>query len=145
MISRPDLSSTLPCTRWGADHHAAQNLRPRRAVLRCRHRIDNHPGFSHAIEDRNVVARLLCIANDIKAAQIVDPLLNLGCIVNVGWRTEGLYDLRYRNTGDLSTRSGKRRNGCHKKFLRLYIRTTALPTLREYFCMNFFSDLVKLS
>ena len=69
------------------------------------HRIDQHAIAPHQIEDRDVRARLLGVADDIELGQVGNPLADRGRVVNVRRRAKLPGQLRDGLAGDFGQES----------------------------------------
>src|SRR5436853_5869489 len=82
------------------------------------HGIDQHAVPADEIENRQIRASLLRVANDVEAAQIVNSLRDCRRVVNVNGRAELCGKLVDRKTGNL--RANERKSGRAVHRLKLW-------------------------
>ncbi len=69
--------------------------------------IDEHAVAAHEIEDRDVRAGFLRVADDIKVPQVLNSPDDRGGIVHEAWRAELARQLADRNAGNFVSQGGK--------------------------------------
>ena len=70
-------------------------------------RIDEHSVPAHEVEDGEIRARLLCVANDIKVAQVVYAIDDRGGVINEGGRSELARQVADGDPGNFVTQGGE--------------------------------------
>src|SRR5205085_11102331 len=66
--------------------------------------VDDHAVTAHQVEDGDVRAGLLRIADDVEGFQVVDPLDDAGGVIDVDGGAELFGELSNRNAGNFASR-----------------------------------------
>ena len=80
------------------------------------HRVHEHPVAPRQVENRQIGTCLLCESNRVKGPEVVDPLEDLGGVVDVGRRTKLTGKSDHRNAADLGAERGKLDWRVHEEF-----------------------------